>query len=202
MNPEEAIQLRRPFPKSAIQTLPVGGVQLAYVGHAAVTQRLLEVDPNWNWEPLAFDTNGLPTFDEFGGLWIKLTICGITRYGYGEPQGRDHFDKTKGAIGNAIRTAAMRFGVALDLWAKGDITSTSPEVEPDEDEGKPEATDDDLTRWAEEIRAAKFKQHLIAVSEDISGHRVDSQKRYELRQLWVEKYNDTPPLKQEIVVMQ
>jgi len=28
-------------------------VHLDYVGHAALTDRLLDVDPSWHWEPLA-----------------------------------------------------------------------------------------------------------------------------------------------------
>lgn len=118
MEQQQQDQLRAPFPKERIQKLPTGGQQLDYVSHAWVTDRLLAVDPEWTWTPVAFDVNGLPLFDEHGGLWIYLTVCGVTRMGYGEPQGRDVFDKTKGAIGNAIRTSAMRFGVALDLWAR------------------------------------------------------------------------------------
>jgi hypothetical protein len=118
MEQQQQDALRKPFPKERIQKLPTGGIQLDYVSHAWVTDRLLEVDPEWTWTPLAFDLNGLPKFDENGGLWIELTVCGVSRLGYGEPQGRDKFDQTKGAIGNAIRNAAMRFGVALDLWAK------------------------------------------------------------------------------------
>ena len=118
MKQEQQDALRAPFPKEQIQKLPTGGLQLDYVSHAWVTDRLLQVDPMWTWKPLAFTDAGLPAFDSHGGLWIELTICGVTRYGYGEPQGRDKFDMTKGAIGNAIRNAAMRFGVALDLWAK------------------------------------------------------------------------------------
>lgn len=111
-------RLQEPFPASQIQQLPQGGVKLDYVSHGNVTKRLLEVDPEWNWEPVAFDDRGLPLFDERGGLWIKLTVLGITRYGYGEPQGRDDYDKIKGSIGNALRNAGLRFGIALDLWAR------------------------------------------------------------------------------------
>lgn len=123
MKPEQQAQLSQPFPKEQIQKLDAGYAKLDYVSHAWVTKRLLEVDPEWTWKPLAFDPMGLPLFDENGGLWIELTIAGVTRYGYGEPQGRDKFDAKKGAIGNALRNAAMRFGVALDLWAKEGITS-------------------------------------------------------------------------------
>ena len=112
MKQEQQDALRAPFPKEQIQKLPTGGLQLDYVSHAWVTDRLLQVDPVWTWKPLAFTDAGLPAFDSNGGLWIELTVCGVTRYGYGEPPGRDKFDMTKGAIGNAIRNAAMRFAVA------------------------------------------------------------------------------------------
>jgi hypothetical protein len=118
MKQEQQDALRAPFPKEQIQKLPTGGLQLDYVSHAWVTDRLLQVDPTWNWEPVGFDESGLPKFDENGGLWIKLTVCGVTRYGYGEPATRDKYDQKKSAIGNAVRNAAMRYGVALDLWAK------------------------------------------------------------------------------------
>lgn len=135
MEKQQSEALLRPFDKSQIQQLPKGGMKLDFVSHGNVTRRLLEVDPDWNWEPMAYDVTGLPLFDERGGLWIKLTVCGVTRIGYGEPQGSDQYDRTKGAIGNAIRVAAMRFGVALDLWAKEDSTpvtyrDVSPDYEP------------------------------------------------------------------------
>ena len=130
MKPEQSVALLAPFPKSQIQQLPKGGIRLDYVSHGNVTRRLLEVDPEWNWEPMSFDNQGLPLFDERGGLWIKLTVCGVTRIGYGEPQGSDTYDRIKGAIGNAIRVAAMRFGVALDLWAK-DLDHHIPEASND-----------------------------------------------------------------------
>ena len=129
MKQEQQDALRAPFSKEKIQKLPTGGLQLDYVSHAWVTDRLLEVDPSWTWEPVAFDESGLPKFDENGGLWIKLTVCGVTRYGYGEPQGRDKFDLKKGSIGNAVRNASMRFGVALDLWTKETPVTESKPVE-------------------------------------------------------------------------
>lgn len=90
-------------------------IHLDYVGHANTTNRILDVDPFWEWEPLAYTEAGLPLFDKVGGLWIKLTICGVTRLGYGDGP------NPKEIIGDAIRNAAMRFGVALDLWSKIDL---------------------------------------------------------------------------------
>lgn len=150
-NTLEALQkLREPFPPHHISKLPkesrkqiderkadrnkmvwkcevCGGahhkdaVHLDYVGHAAATDRLLDTDPAWVWEPLAVDQRGLPAFDENGGLWIKLTICGVTRLGYGSADGKTGGDAKKEIIGDAIRNAGMRFGMALDLWHKGDL---------------------------------------------------------------------------------
>lgn len=110
-------ELRKPFPKEVIGKLPRGGIQLDYVGHAAVTDRLLNVDPEWTWEPMATDEFGSPKVDAFGNLWIKLTVGGVTRYGVGDGK------NMKEMIGDAIRNAAMRFGVALDLWSKDELES-------------------------------------------------------------------------------
>lgn len=91
-------------------------LHLDYVGHAEVTDRLLQVDPTWSWEPMAFDADGLPKLDGNGGLWIRLTVAGVTRIGYGDAQGKKGADAVKETIGDSIRNASMRFGVALDLW--------------------------------------------------------------------------------------
>lgn len=102
-------------------------VHLAFVGHATVTDRLLSVDPTWNWEPLATDEHGLPFFerDQKGNpvrFWIKLTVGGVTRLGVGDVASGAG-DPEKVLIGDAIRNAALRFGVALDLWAKDGLES-------------------------------------------------------------------------------
>jgi hypothetical protein len=99
-------------------------VHLDYVGHAALTDRLLDTDPDWSWEPVAFNDHGLPAFDPSGGLWIRLTVCGVTRLGYGHAAAKPQMDpgsREKEVIGDALRNAAMRFGAALDLWHKGDL---------------------------------------------------------------------------------
>ena len=125
MTAEQVTALRKPFPPEMVGKLPkrtknADGswgptIHLDYVGHAAVTDRLLTVDPAWSWEPLALDEHGLPALDRAGNLWIKLTICGVTRLGVGDGK------SAKECIGDAIRNAAMRFGVALDLWAKENL---------------------------------------------------------------------------------
>lgn len=144
-------KLREPFPDNQISKLPketraqsddrkarkqgcmvwkcpqCGGahhkdaVHLDYVGHAALTDRLLDTDPEWSWEPVSFGPDGLPALDRNGGLWIRLTVLGVTRLGYGDADGKTGGNAVKEAIGDALRNAAMRFGAALDLWHKGDL---------------------------------------------------------------------------------
>lgn len=94
-------------------------VHLDYVGHAALTDRLLDCDPEWTWEPMGTTPEGLPVIA--GGLWIKLTVCGVSRYGFGDADGKSGGNAIKEMIGDAIRNAAMRFGAALELWHKGDL---------------------------------------------------------------------------------
>lgn len=107
-------------------------VHLDYVGHAALTDRLLDADLHWTWEPMGFTPEGLPLTDAGGGLWIKLTVCGVSRFGYGAADGKSGGDAIKELIGDALRNAAMRFGAALDLWHKGDLHAEEPadEVQP------------------------------------------------------------------------
>ena len=139
--------LREPFPANLISKLPkpykkdaqkgrcgeCGGwhglpaAHLDYVGHAALTDRLLDADPEWNWEPMAHNQDGSPAFDQAGGLWIKLTVCGQTRLGYGHADGKRGGDAIKEVIGDALRNAAMRSGAALDLWHKGDLHADESE---------------------------------------------------------------------------
>lgn len=134
MNSEQQAKLRAPFDKGEIDYLSKQGRQLSYVSHARVTDRLLAVDPEWTWEPMAVNPQtGSPMFDgdDLGrptGMWIKLTVGGVTRLGYGTteyPKRRDGSesdkltsDGIKMIVSDALRNAAMRFGVGLDLWTK------------------------------------------------------------------------------------
>ncbi|MGW5003212.1 hypothetical protein ACWEP8_36790 [Streptomyces hydrogenans] len=109
-------------------SLSTSHIHLDYVGHADITLRLLEADPLWTWEPLAFDDNGLPKFDHDGGLWIRLTVAGHTRLGYGDAQNKKGPNATKEAIGDALRNAAMRFGAGTVLWSKSDAARAQAEA--------------------------------------------------------------------------
>lgn len=119
-------QERQPAPE-AIEVLRIGGKDLNYLSHAETTNVLLEHDPLWSWEPLDKDTlellgvksaiqarDGVPV-----GLWIRLTIHGHSRIGFGSCLSTAG-DPIKELIGDAIRNAAMRFGVALNLWSEAE----------------------------------------------------------------------------------
>ncbi|WP_435070428.1 hypothetical protein [Amycolatopsis thermoflava] len=153
MTPEMLDALRAPFDGDAVRTrsevtcpaCKVGGcsahriapceecggmlttahVHLDYVGHAHVTARLLDVDPEWTWEPLALTPDGLPALQD-GALWIRLTIGGVTRLGVGDAVGHRGGRALKEMIGDAIRNAAMRFGVALDMWMRQPDAAADP----------------------------------------------------------------------------
>ncbi|MBW3663534.1 MAG: hypothetical protein KY469_10580 [Actinobacteria bacterium] len=160
-------KLREPFGPDATDKLPRGvdkskpkarcgvcngwhepaSIHLDYVGHAQVTARLLDIDACWTWEPFSVDEQGQPalvrnTKGEPIGLWIRLTVCGMTRPGFGELPASKGADGIKEAIGDAIRNAAMRFGVALELWAKGDLASDEQPPSPQQQAQVPSPTDD------------------------------------------------------------
>jgi hypothetical protein len=115
-------------------------IHLDFVGHADITDRLLTVDPDWSWEPVerAIDPQVLaaavatgnpdmvtailqsapPRIGQDGTLWIRLTVGGVTRLGFGDALGKRGPNAVKEAIGDALRNAAMRFGAGLDMWRK------------------------------------------------------------------------------------
>ena len=109
-------------PAEMVDVIPKGGVELKYLGHAATTRALLECDPTWWWEPMAFDADGLPLLvtDDQGrpiGLWGYLHLCGVRRPGYGSClPGKS--DAVKELVGDFLRNAGMRAGIGLDLWKK------------------------------------------------------------------------------------
>jgi hypothetical protein len=102
-------------------------IHLSYVGHADITMRLNEADPEWTWEPMGYEATGLPALDANGGLWAFLTVLSSRKPAYGDP-GLDYKgnskagtpDGMKEAIGDMLRNGAMRFGVGTALWSKSD----------------------------------------------------------------------------------
>ena len=106
--------------------LPKGGIQLDFVGHADVTKMLIEIDPNWTWEPCGYGDDGLPAFrveNNMAHMAGWLTIHGIRRLGIGSVQ-HNKPDLFKELVSDFIRNAAMRFGVCLALWTKQEWDDT------------------------------------------------------------------------------
>lgn len=95
-------------------------VHLDYVGHAWVTRALIEADPLWSWEPMALSDAGEPLVVNAGGhlrMWIRLTVHGKSLPAVGTcPASKPEPEKE--LVGDALRNGAMRFGIALSLWAK------------------------------------------------------------------------------------
>lgn len=168
------------------QWMTTAHTHLDFVGHADTTDRFLHVDPNWEWEPVerqvdpqvlaaavasgnpemvkAVLESASPKFDSNGGLWIRLTIAGTTRLGYGDAGGKKGANATKEAIGDALRNAGMRFGVALDMWRK-----EAPETEARQ---APARQRTDRT-WTADIQrritAAESEQELLTLSNEIDA---------------------------------
>jgi len=140
-------------------------MHLDYVGHAALTDRLLDADDEWTWQPVAVDADGLPKFDKHGGLWIFLTVCGVTRRGYGHAGDKTGGDAIKEVIGDALRNAAMRFGAALDLWHKGDLhVETDDAPEPPQPPAPPAPPDGYDQWWSDMVATADTGLDALAAA--------------------------------------
>ena len=117
---------------STLATLPKGGTNLSYMGHAEVTLALIDVDPLWTWEPFALDASGGPLITHEGNrlvMWGRLTVLGKTIVGVGTCEARKG-DPEKELIGDFLRNAAMRFGIGTKLWSKA--TTADPAGRTDE----------------------------------------------------------------------
>lgn len=113
-------QYATPDPK-IVGTIPRNGINLAYVSHADITKILIEVDPEWSWQPIAWE-NGRPAINVENGtatMWATLTLLGKSMLGVGSVRA-DKQDLDKELVGDFLRNAAMRFGIALSLWSKQD----------------------------------------------------------------------------------
>lgn len=129
------------------QSLTEAHTDLAYIGHADVNERLDLVDPEWWWRPRSVSVDGElmkqalmeghdtfahfldnlpPAYDNEGGMWIEMVIHNddgqpVHRLGYGDAPGKRGSSAIKEIIGDAIRNAAMRYGVARYLWSRSEI---------------------------------------------------------------------------------
>lgn len=119
---------------SIVGKLPRGGTSLDFVGHAEITRILIDIDVNWNWQPVSI-VNGRPATNEANGIatmWGYLTINGKTMMGVGSARA-DKPDLDKELVGDFLRNASMRFGICLSLWSKSEWDDKSATA------GKPQA---------------------------------------------------------------
>jgi hypothetical protein len=116
-------RLSEPFDARFIQQKPgPGGRRMDFVSHGTVTKRLNERAPGWSSRIVASGVD--VTQSPKGGLLytadvtLELTVAGVTRaeLGTNNQPVADRGQALKSAASDALKRAAMRFGVALDLW--------------------------------------------------------------------------------------
>ena len=123
----------KPDPQTVSQIVK-NGVSLDYVGHAEITKILIEIDPEWSWQPVAWENGRPATHTQLGkitkrdgtvlefptvSMWGQLTLLGVTRVAVGSVEAHKA-DLDKELVSDFLRNAAMRFGIALELWTKGE----------------------------------------------------------------------------------
>ena len=201
-----------PDPK-IVGKLPKGGMQLDFVGHADVTKMLIEIDPEWTWEPTAFDVNGLPAYRVENGMahmagW--LTILGVRRLGIGSVM-HNKPDLLKELISDFIRNASMRFGVCLSLWTKqewDDVshtpTTSAPKpapvakVEPAKP-SDPLVSMDNIKRFVEACKSAGLNHEQIAKTAKVDLADLKESQMPALREAFAKakelaaQFSDTEP---------
>jgi len=142
-------KLRQPFPPKMILRKPASSGRPAqdYVSHVAVVDRLNAVVPGWTfglvevieergWVEVGENKKRRFVPDPTGPRHVVavrgwMEIDGVRREEVGEVE---HFttygDELKKATSDFLKRAAMRWGVAIDLWAKEELSEASAEVEP------------------------------------------------------------------------
>ena len=141
---------------STLATLPKGGANLSYMGHAEVTLALIDVDPLWTWEPLGYADNGAPSITIEGNrlvMWARLTVLGKSIIGVGTCEARKG-DPEKELIGDFLRNAAMRFGIGTKLWSKATDADPAGRSDPAPQARKAPANPASQGLW-ERIKATK-----------------------------------------------
>lgn len=155
------------------------------VNIGTVIARISSVDPHWSWRPFALDENGLPAYtcDKDGepvGLWILLTIGGISMPGYGSYPRRNASIRDPGftatLVSQAIKHAARFFGVGLELRAKGAYLEEEIEHEPEDngvqvdeaDYSEPPLEDEppDLEEHVDAANGADREQSRLELDDD------------------------------------
>jgi hypothetical protein len=114
-------KLREPFPADKIKTKPGRGKDgrpMSFISHGLITERLNEVDPEWeSIITQVYTSTGPDGRLHCEGVSLAVTVLGKTHEEVGGPQRQDGFtNEVKNAASDALKRAAMRFGVALEMW--------------------------------------------------------------------------------------
>ena len=220
-------QYATPDPK-IVGTIPRNGINLAYVSHADITKILIEIDPLWSWNPVEW-VNGRPAINVENGtatMWATLTLLGKSMLGVGSVRA-DKQDLDKELIGDFLRNAAMRFGIALSLWSKQDwsdnttITSLPAVQAKRAEEAKPyvgnhpakgvpspkvvrefmqdsEPTPDEVAEIAAQFNAT-IVENITPIKAASSGGKASEKQKGLISKLAKEKVNgDCVPLMQQL----
>jgi hypothetical protein len=125
--------LKRPFDRAQISQVDKGFGKIDTVNHAHVTNRLNAAAPGWTH---GFDrwveTQGKDGMPHLLAVIGWMEVAGIRRYEVGEVERPSTYgDEAKKAVSDFIKRAAMRFGVALDLWAKEELEASAETTDAD-----------------------------------------------------------------------
>lgn len=164
-------------------------VHLDYVGHAEITRALIEIDPEWNWQPVEWH-EGAPRVHERNGvatMWGWLTVLDKSVLGVGTCDASKP-DRDKELVGDFLRNAAMRLGVALALWSKAEWDS-APAHSPaaaSVDTVTGEVIDDPF-EWAHNAMLEATSLHALDAVANLAKHKLNDEQRAELRPLYLER---------------
>lgn len=154
-----------PDPK-IVGKLPKGGRQLDFVGHADVTKFLLEIDPHWQWVPIAWD-NGRPAIHVENGIatmWGELRLLGQARLGVGSVDAKKP-DLDKELVSDFLRNAAMRFGICLSLWTKQEWDDIDQPAKPAPVRNRSVETSEPVAQDTDELSAEQRQQLQAACAK-------------------------------------
>tara|TARA_R100001460_G_scaffold8200_3_gene20425 strand:+ start:4530 stop:5054 length:525 start_codon:yes stop_codon:yes gene_type:complete len=131
----QQIILSKPWNKKLVKNLNKGFGNIDYVEHTQVTQKLIAVSPDWNFniekylEDTVEDMNGIQrTFITGAQVSITMKIDNeyITRsevgmcdkaFFHSDPNKvHNNGQRAKECVSDAIKRCAMRFGVGLELY--------------------------------------------------------------------------------------
>lgn len=131
----QQIILSKPWNKKLVKSLNKGFGNIDYVEHTQVTQKLIAVSPDWNFEINKYledtveDMNGIQrTFITGVQVTIQMKVDGeyITRsevgmcdkpFFHSDPSKvHNNGQRAKECVSDAIKRCAMRFGVGIELY--------------------------------------------------------------------------------------